>query len=242
MEDIPPVDRAHTINAPEHPLLSKKIGAALALLVFTAFGIALISIDAFVFGFLVSLFAPAGIIWIYWRDLAPLKHINSDKITFTIEGIIAVVLTIVAIFAPVATYVAVEQNLAANDLIQLEIGSARRWIRLSDDILTDVVSVKNSFKTPTFSSDMAKEIRERLWHEETQRSLDSFQQGLAMLAQKYAGRIAEAEIEMQKQHIPLVQNGMNLSGPLVNTFSYEAWASKLAGEGHRILTQYGQGP
>jgi hypothetical protein len=167
---------------------------------------------------------------------------NADRITSSVETSISLVLIIVAIFAPVATYVAVDKDRAAKNLTQLQIGAARRWIRLSDDILTDVVSVKNSFKSPTNGFDIPKEVRERLWHEETQRSLDSFQQGLAMLSQKYAGRIAEAEIDMQKLNIPLVQNGMNLSEPLVNTFSYEAWASKLAGEGRRILTQYGQGP
>jgi hypothetical protein len=242
MKDTPPVGRTEATVTREHPLLSKKIGVAFALLAFSGVGIALMSINAPFFGSMVSLLGPAGIIWVYWRDFVPLKPIDAAECASAVERSIALIFMLVALVAPGVTYVTVARERATKDLEQSQIEIARRWIRLSEEILTDIPSVKNSFKIPTYDPSIPQEIRNRLWQEETQRSLDTFQQGLAMLTQKYSSRIAEAELEMKKMNIKLVENGMTLDRPLVNTFSWEAWSAKLGGEGRRILTQYGQEP
>lgn len=58
------------------------------------------------------------------------------------------------------------------------------------------------------------------------------------MSQKYLGRVAEAKIELQSADIPL--NDSLLNSPMINSFSWEAWAQKLGGEGRSILTGMGE--
>lgn len=123
-----------------------------------------------------------------------------------------------------------------------EIKIARSWIALSGDILADTHAATYDFHIPIADQKMAPELRDRLWQEENQRANDDFKRGITTMKQKYSGRIAEAQIEMKNMNIPLVQGITRLDEPLVNSFSFEAWASKLGGEGRRILIENGEVP
>jgi hypothetical protein len=69
---------------------------------------------------------------------------------------------------------------------------------------------------------MTQGLRSRLWEEESQRSIESLNSGIASLKQKYSGRLAQAQIEMKNRNISMTQGIIPLEGPLVNTLSFEA--------------------
>jgi hypothetical protein len=125
---------------------------------------------------------------------------------------------------------------------EVKIEMAHRWINLSNDILSDIHSIKYGFHMPPTDQGMTSELRNRLWQDETNRATDTFNNAMAAMKQKYSGRLAEAEIEMKNMNISMIQGAMPLDGPLVNSFSFEAWASKLGGEGRRILIENGTTP
>ena len=124
---------------------------------------------------------------------------------------------------------------------ETKIRMARRWIKLSDEILADLPMAKVQFNPPIFDKDMSQELRSRLWQQESQRSIEEFQNGLNRMSQRYLGRISEARMEMQAEGVLLSgpQNQL-LNTPMINSFSWEAWATKLGGEGRHILTEIGE--
>ena len=119
-----------------------------------------------------------------------------------------------------------------------KIRMARRWVRLSDEILADLPMAKPQPNMTPFDKDITPDLRNRLWQQENQRMIQTFQDGLNRMSQKYLGRVAEAKIELQSADIPL--NDSLLNSPMINSFSWEAWAQKLGGEGRSILTGMGE--
>jgi hypothetical protein len=56
-------------DSDDHPLLTKRMGGALAVLAFSAgLGLALMSFQLFPIGMTISVLGAAGAIWIYWKD------------------------------------------------------------------------------------------------------------------------------------------------------------------------------
>lgn len=119
-----------------------------------------------------------------------------------------------------------------------KIRMARKWIRLSDDILLDISMTKPRFDMPMIDRNDPPDLRIRLFQQETRRVTNSFQDGLQKMSQKYLGRLEEARMEMIKLGINVSDNNM-LIGPPINSFFWEAWAAKLAAEGRHILSNLG---
>ncbi len=204
MDNIPTLDPDRPPVDEENPLLSKKTVGAIGLLVFPGIGIALMSIDVLFSGAILCVIGCAGIIWLYWSDFVPLSLRKEKDNLSSGERAIALIILAIAIVVPIVVGIHIFRSEQEKPAAEQNIEMAKRWIRLSDDILADVPSVKNTFRMPTYDSNMTQAIREQMWQEETQRSLDAFQQGLAILAQKYSGRVAEAKLEMKRLNITLI--------------------------------------
>jgi hypothetical protein len=101
---------------------------------------------------------------------------------------------------------------------------ARRWIKLSDEILADLQIAKPNFVMPPFDPNMSSEVKNRLWPQENR------------LSQRYLARVAEAKIEMQNAGISISDSILEF--PMVNAFSWEEWAAKLGSEGLHVLTEF----
>jgi hypothetical protein len=58
----------------EHPLLSKRMGGAVAILALcSSIGLALIGFDLTTLGLIVSVLGGVGAVWIYWTDFKRLR-------------------------------------------------------------------------------------------------------------------------------------------------------------------------
>ena len=243
MVDAPIPEPREPVENREHPLLSKRTGVAVALLAFPAIGLGLISVQAVALGFIVSVIGTIGIIWLYLKDFAHYQSRDENIQSSLTERWIAVIILIVTMIAPICEYRYIVDNGIVKTNSKQEIDMARRWIDLSNDILADVHSATFDFRMPsTTGIGMTQGLRSRLWEEESQRSIESLNSGIASLKQKYSGRLAQAQIEMKNRNISMTQGIIPLERPLVNTFSFEAWASKLGGEGRQILMKNGETP
>lgn len=132
-------------------------------------------------------------------------------------------------------------TLSAGEIRLQKIAMARRWINLSREILIDLPLTNPPFDMPPFDKDLPLSTKKELWEQATQRQMRAFQEGVNAMSIKYSGRIAEARMEMPENGITLLANrDAILLLPAINTYSWQAWADKLAGEGRHILTSFGE--
>jgi hypothetical protein len=119
--------------------------------------------------------------------------------------------------------------------------AARRWIRLSDEILAEMPNhdIAGLHRIPNLN----EEQRRALWQVETNRMIAEFQEGMERARRLFLARITLARDEMVAEGINLGPRLERQGGiSVVNTFCLQEWAAKLGAEGRRILVELGEEP
>lgn len=121
---------------------------------------------------------------------------------------------------------------------------ARRWIKLSDEILAEFPGPRSSdFRLPRRFPNMTEEQLSALWAAESDNAVSRYEDSMIRGRRLFLARIEQARQEMVAEGIAFGRNEhlMLFAGEvhLFNTHSCDAWATKLGGEGHRILAEMG---
>ena len=119
------------------------------------------------------------------------------------------------------------------------VAAAKRWIRLSDEIASEIPSIDANLSSPIIGHDVPKEIQERLFRESSDRLSRTLGESMGRMNQRYQGRIGEAVMEMKQFGINIEPRHGILLLPPGNTSIWNDWAIELGAQGRHMLTTYG---
>ena len=114
---------------------------------------------------------------------------------------------------------------------------ARRWVVLSDDILRDVSSIHSDFTIPPF--DLPKDVQQRMFQEESRKSIDRSNEQLAGMRQKYSSKTVQALDEIKSMNL-LDLSDRRIDSFDINMLGWQYVAKIIGADGRKLLFDIGK--